>query len=122
MRALYLTLIVACASDPSSGEDAGGEPAADSGAGAPDAAGAGDAAGAADAAQASCDAVFGEFVLDVLTPYSNVCVDRATCAFTRGAGPCAGSVTCDYQGAGVLTEAVTFEAVDGAWVASFQNG
>jgi hypothetical protein len=110
-----LLLAAACGSSDGSGAD-GGEPppGADGGGGSAD-------AGPADAAVAACADLFDTFTLDVLETHSNVCVDRATCTISGGEG-CAGSVTCEYQGAGTLTEEVQFAPVDGGLHARFGSG
>ena len=81
---------------------------------------------------ASCDELAGTHVLERLDSHSNVCVDRATCTFTPDAagdpageetGGCAGSITCEYQGAGVITTDIQFEpAGGGRLLARFDSG
>lgn len=73
-----------------------------------------------DAVTGCPDALFSSFVLPQLSSRSNVCVDSATCTFTRTMG-CTGQFSCQYQGAGTQTGTVTFERDGGAWVAAFET-
>src|SRR5687768_15449514 len=111
MRTAIAVVLFACAC----GSSAGDSP--DAGGGSDDGAPPATDSGTLDAAAASCPDIFREFTLDLLETHSNVCVDRAICTFEGGEG-CAGSVTCEYQGAGTLTDSVQFEQDGDAWVAS----